>query len=130
VLHVYKSYSSSNKVVLISASRYVEMVNRKQDYDLNQSFAILNESQWFFDNEEPKSKSGKKMKLIHVTPVFDYFFFIKGRAKGLSLMLDAHTDLVESGTVSSDINVSKDSKSKDLPCQTCLFFAPLTSLID
>lgn len=35
------------------------MVIKKQAYDSNQSFANWNNSQWFFDKGEPKSKSGK-----------------------------------------------------------------------
>ena len=62
------------------------MVDRKQGEDLEQTFANLSASQWFFDDEEPTSKSGKN--------------------KGLTLFLDAHTDNVETGTVSDDVRVS------------------------
>ena len=61
------------------------MVKRKQAEDLSDSFLNLSISQWFFDKNEPTSKSGKN--------------------KGLTLVLDAHTDILETGTVSDDIRV-------------------------
>ena len=62
------------------------MVNFKQGEDFNDSFVNMNKAQWFFDKKEPKSKSGKN--------------------KGLTLVLDAHTDLIETGTISDDQRVS------------------------
>ncbi len=64
------------------------MVKRKQAEDQAGSFDNLTNSQWFFNNSEPKSKAG--------------------RSKGLTLILDAHTDIVETGTVSEDFRVIKE----------------------
>ena len=62
------------------------MVAQKQEEDLSQSFGNQSDSQWFSDDNEPTSKSGLN--------------------KGLTLVLDAHTDIVETGTVSDDVRVS------------------------
>ena len=72
--------------MLYNVNRYQDMVGRKQEEDLSQSFGNQSDSQWFFDGNEPTSKSGKN--------------------KGLTLILDAHTDIVETGTVSDDVRVS------------------------
>jgi hypothetical protein len=63
------------------------MVKQKQAEDLADSFGDLTSSQWFFNKSQPTSKSGK--------------------SKGLTLVLDAHTDILETGTVSDDLQVTR-----------------------
>ena len=67
------------------------MVNHKQREDFNNSLVNSTRSSWFSDQNEPTSKSGLN--------------------KGLSLVLDAHTDMLETGTVSDDTRVSNNNNN-------------------
>ncbi len=61
---------------------YSELVASRQREDNFSAFANISDATWYFTREEPKSMSGV--------------------AKGLYLMLDAHYDLLEDGSVDSD----------------------------
>lgn len=62
--------------------RYSRMVTRMQENDFIGSFGSSELPGWYTEHHEPKSKAGK--------------------FKGLTLVLDAHTDIVSAGTVSED----------------------------
>ena len=62
------------------------MVERMQQQDFRSSFGMAELPEWYLDHNEPKSKSGKH--------------------KGLTLILDAHTDIISAGTVSEDFQAS------------------------
>ena len=61
---------------------YSELVASRQKEDNFSTFGNISDAAWYFSQKEPKS--------------------ISGIAKGLYVMLDAHYDLVEDGSVDSD----------------------------
>lgn len=70
------------------------MIAKMQDRDFQSSFGATELPEWYQTGNEPKSKAGKH--------------------KGLSIILDAHTNIIAGGTVSEDIQVqiscAKDRK--------------------
>ena len=61
------------------------MIAKMQGRDFQSSFGATELPEWYQSANEPKSKAGKH--------------------KGLSIILDAHTNIIAGGTVSEDIQV-------------------------
>ncbi|XP_059085016.1 sodium channel protein Nach-like [Tigriopus californicus] len=76
------TFNMEKAEVMFQKNRYSRMVTRMQEDDFIGSFGGPELPSWYTNNNEPKSKSGK--------------------FKGLTLVLDAHTDVVSAGTVSED----------------------------
>ena len=75
-------------------SQYTEMVQRMQQRDLENAFGDRQPPKAYIQNNEPKTKVG--------------------RNKGLTLILDAHTNLLAPATVTDDIQGSDGTNSNML----------------
>jgi hypothetical protein len=65
-------------------SQYSQVIQERQRFDKKFSFADSSVPTWYANKSEPKA--------------------VSGRNKGLFLILDAHTDLLDPGSVNSDYN--------------------------